>query len=200
MSVFSASGPGVVQGGFLPARLRLETEHEHRLLENQLDLLRPGLTAAEYCRLLERFFGFYAPWEQQIDPLIERWLPEFSVERRKTPKLAADLQYFGVAMDRIELREARAMYPNAASLLGALYVSEGSTLGGQIVAKRVKEILNLEAASGYSFFSSYGREVGQKWREFQELLIRRTTVEMEPVVVESALQTFQDLRRWFGNR
>ena len=48
------------------SRLRAETRAEHDAIEAVLDLTGDGLTRDGYRRILERFYGFYAPLEPAI--------------------------------------------------------------------------------------------------------------------------------------
>ena len=50
--------------------------------------------------------------------------------------------------------------------LGRMYVMEGSTLGGQYIARHVEETLGLSSGEGNSYFRGYGEATGERWREF----------------------------------
>ena len=41
--------------------LKAQTRAEHTAIEGALDLMRDDLSLADYRRLLQRYFGFYAP-------------------------------------------------------------------------------------------------------------------------------------------
>jgi heme oxygenase len=51
-------------------RLKDETRDVHESLERDLDLLRPDLTLERYQSVVERFYGFYHPWENAVKPLL----------------------------------------------------------------------------------------------------------------------------------
>ena len=88
--------------------------------------------------------------------------------RRKLPNLSVDLASLDIPAGR------RLPYPlrslNAA--LGALYVCEGATLGGRIIAPHVLQVLGPDTP--VAFFTSYGTDVPRMWstcrRAFDELL------------------------------
>jgi heme oxygenase len=154
------------------------------------------LTLGEYICLVERFFGFYAPWEEALQPFFPRWLPDYDEERKKTPKLAKDLQFFGLPIGDVRLCESLPVCAGFADLLGGLYVAEGATLGGQLIARHLERSLGLSGGNGYTFFSSYGPSVGRKWTEFRDLLRRKAEPAMEDQIVVSARQVFQALHGW----
>ena len=82
-------------------RLKDETRDVHESLERDLDLLRPDLTLERYQGIVERFYGFYQPWENAIQPLLTEHLPGFGETRTKVPKLVEDLVYLGRKMGKL---------------------------------------------------------------------------------------------------
>lgn len=176
-------------------RLRHETREVHEALENQLALTNPQLTLEQYRETLERFYAFYRPFETDVMP---RLTPEWSAlfeDRRKLPALISDLEFVGSINSHLFVCPDFPDYSNLLQILGALYVIEGSTLGGQMIARHVREVLGLSENEGLQFFSSYGAEVGPKWKTFRELLQRFSSPDRDPEIIESAKLTFQTLRR-----
>ena len=47
-----------------------------------------------------------------------------------------------------------------ATLLGAMYVMEGSTLGGQLIARHVELVLGLTAGQGNAHFRGHNERTG----------------------------------------
>ncbi len=47
--------------------------------------------------------------------------------------------------------------------LGALYVVEGATLGGRVIARHLARSLALGPADGAAFFAGYGDRTGAMW-------------------------------------
>ncbi len=82
-------------------------------------------------------------------------------------------------------------------ILGAAYVLEGSTLGGQIIARHLEETLGLRDGCGYRYFRSYGPDVGAQWKAFRAELLRASSATNDPVIVRAARETFEILHRWF---
>ena len=82
--------------------------------------------------------------------------------------------------------------------LGCLYVLEGSTLGSQIISRRLEEKLQLGEGSGASFFNAYGQSAGARWIEFKRFISASVRPEQADHVVEAARQTFLCFYEWLG--
>jgi heme oxygenase len=177
-------------------RLRRETASHHEALEDRLDLLRPEMTIEEYRTLLEAFYGFYLPWETRVADEIDRLLPRFSEERRKTPLLEHDLRFFGCDLQSIPQCSTLPDTDSVSGVLGSLYVLEGATLGGQILSRHFSRHFHLSPADGCSFFSSYRDSVGQRWKAFCDRLVLYSSAEMDPLIVRAAVETFRLLGGW----
>lgn len=83
------------------------------------------------------------------------------------------------------------------SVLGALYVIEGSTLGGQMISRHLETTLGLRNGAGYGYFRSYGPDTPEKWREFRGILLAHSGPGVDDLIVSSAQNTFACLHRWF---
>lgn len=53
------------------------------------------------------------------------------------------------------------------SLLGVLYVLEGSTMGGSVMKPRIAEQLGLTEDHGLRYYGVYGKKVGARFQEFR---------------------------------
>lgn len=67
---------------------------------------------------------------------------------------------------------------NRAEALGALYVIEGSMLGGMVIAKQLKKYPDLEKA-GFHYFGHYGSHIGPVWKTFVAYMNEKLTTEEE---------------------
>ena len=61
------------------------------------------------------------------------------------------------------------------ALLGALYVIEGSSLGGQVIYREVQKKLSLDSATGAAFFFGDGVQTFPLWKQFTAVLNRRVS-------------------------
>jgi heme oxygenase len=182
-------------------RLKQATQLDHQAIEARVDLLNRLGSLADYRRLLERFWGFYAPIEQQL-AIGPDWAGYgFDIQQRmKAPALARDLGALGLAPAALAALPLCRALPAPGSFshrLGCLYVLEGATLGGQIIAREARGRLGLTPEHGCSFFASYGEHVGTMWRAFRALLLQAAVdEEAEADLVRGAHETFEAFGKW----
>ncbi|MCH5717051.1 biliverdin-producing heme oxygenase [Niabella hibiscisoli] len=62
-------------------------------------------------------------------------------------------------------------FDNEAEALGALYVLEGATLGGQFIIKQLKKNDSL-AALPLAYYNVYANQTGIRWKQFLEVINR----------------------------
>ena len=181
------------------AHLRDATGEAHARLEAGLDLLRPPLERARFVRVLARFHGVHAAWE----PALAR-RPEFGAlmaERSRLPRLAHDLGRLGLSPGEIA---ALPVCTAAASLTqsfegawGSLYVMEGSTLGGRVIARALADAEWLPEG-GLSYFDAHGAETGRRWRDLAAMMEESVAPDAWPAVAAGAARTFALLEAWMA--
>jgi heme oxygenase len=182
----------------LRAALKAETAAVHARLEDALDLLGPSMDRDAYRRVLERFYGYYAA----LEPVLAEAGASTGMagaERAKAPRLAADLAALGLTEAAIAALPRCAALPaldSPGAAWGCLYVVEGSTLGGQLMARHYGQTLGVTPEAGCSFFSGYGRETGARWGAFVTALDAHDTAEVRAQAPAAALDTFHTLARW----
>jgi heme oxygenase len=184
-------------------RLKQSTEHAHQAIEARVDLLSRLQSVAGYRRLLERFWGFYAPLEPRVASGPDWASYGVDIQQRmKAPALARDLQALGLppeAVAALPLCQALPAPDSFPHRLGCLYVLEGATLGGQIIAREARGRLGLTPEHGCSFFASYGEQVGSMWRAFRALLLQAAVGEVaEAALVRGAHETFEAFDQWLA--
>lgn len=148
-------------------RLRQETRAQHEGLEKALDLLSPTLDLARYQDILRRFHAFWRAWRPAAHGLLGQEA-DLLAGRDRTPLLENDLAHFG-----LEPLPADGPVPpleDTHQALGSLYVLEGSTLGGQVIARHLETHLGLREGAGYTYFQGYGRQNGPMWAALRERL------------------------------
>ncbi len=177
-------------------QLKNSTKVEHEALERDMALDRHLRDRDSYRRLLQCWYGWYAPWEAMAWREAPPEIAIFLEDRWKTPMIVADLRYLGDSRSRA-IEQAAIEKPNSvAAWIGAMYVLEGSTLGGQVISRLIEERLGLNGSGGVAFFKSYGPQVGARWREFREFAERNVPERERDAAVRSALQTFQAIHGW----
>ncbi|MBA4016629.1 MAG: heme oxygenase [Pirellula sp.] len=189
----------------LLAKLRQATAQAHERLESDLDLLRADLTRRDYFQLLRSMYAFIAPWEMQVGALLGSADRAMFDARRKSELLVDDLRFAherelaDVAKDSLLRTAPRDCLPRlstAADAWGSWYVVEGSTLGGEILARHFRAKWGLLPGGGLSYFSCYGRDVGKKWSEFAVAATVAVPRDSYGAAAAAAVATFEHLHAW----
>lgn len=189
----------------LLSRLKNDTAVCHTRLENALDLMRDDLQRDEYIALLQRFYGYVAPWEDAIGACMPASLRAFFDERRKAPLLAADIADLAAlsgeraAPDAVPHADALADLPRISDIggaFGSMYVMEGSTLGGRFIAPHVARLLDLPPGIGNTYFDGYGARTGSMWNAFRETAAATVPEAQYDSAVSAAIDTFETLQAW----
>lgn len=151
----------------LLARLRAGTRQAHDEVERTLDLPTSLSSRERYTHLVGCFHGFHAAFE----PAVSRALGDerFLGPRRKLALLRADLLALGFPDAQAAALPTPNLppVPSRSAALGWLYVIEGSTLGGALIAREAERQFGLTAATGCAYFRSYGDAAGAMWTAFR---------------------------------
>ncbi len=156
----------------------------------------------EYKVYLEMFYGFIVPLENIAAESRALSLSGYDLEgRRKTPMLKKDLIELGTLQDQLDeipLCEELPDISTPEKLLGCFYVIEGSTMGGQMITKKLARVLPVSTEAGLAYFNAYGEESRARWASFREQLMEAGQNEAScEEIVSSAIETFRLLERWF---
>lgn len=185
--------------------LKNETRPEHVALENDLNFLSEKIDLQTYTAILKAFYGFYKPFESHIknSPLSFREDLHMQ-ERYKLSMLEADLLSLGLSSHEINSLPLCSNLPSLDSLeeiFGAIYVLEGSTLGGMVLTKHFSKKFDLENLKGLSFYNSYGSKTVEMWRNFQVFLGNQAkNHELDSKkIISSAKSTFSSLHQWLNS-
>jgi heme oxygenase len=179
--------------------LREGTADIHLLIEQRVPVFREDFGLEDYARLVESFFGFWAPVEERLSASATLRDPDLALQSRlKCPLLRRDLLILGRDPATVRRCERIPRLDNFLQGLGCLYVLEGSTLGSQIISRRLKQKLRLDEQSGASFFNAYGGLVGSRWLEFKRFVSASVKPEHADDVVGAARDTFICFYEWLG--
>lgn len=149
-------------------------------------------SVSQYIKKLKSLTKFYLSWEPYVLTRLQDESLLFYHERQKLPLLQCDLEYFGINMPEKDSSEIE--LENIAALLGSLYVVEGSTLGGQIISRMLAEKFQIRAATGGSYFYSYGENIGRNWQDFCRLLDLHAANDTS-AAIDAAKKTFEALNK-----
>lgn len=175
--------------------LRSATLAEHESVERHMPLMDAGLSRELYRATLACIYPLLAGWETWVAAHAPVGLRLLLEGRQRAPLLAADLRCLGAEPSELSSFDASRVpglgeNPSAAAFLGAMYVIEGSTLGGQYIARHVEATLGLTADCGTAYFRGYGTTTGERWKEFQRAVVG-VRDEDAPAVIEAAKGMFR---------
>ncbi|RFM34543.1 biliverdin-producing heme oxygenase [Chitinophaga silvisoli] len=181
-------------------QLRESTAELHQDLERTLiPVIKQANSPEAYIRLLQLFYGYYYPLEQYIAAHIDTSFPGGFEGRRKATQLLQDINVInGSPLDPPVTCTNIPEINDNAQALGAMYVLEGSTLGGQVICQIIQRNLPVpEISQALSFFNGYGEETRAKWDSFVHYLEGfHGTEEQKKRLVEAAADTFRQFKVW----
>ena len=180
-------------------RLRNETKSAHQKLEKAtIPFIKKATGTSAYACLLRMFYGYFKPVENQVHELIHADLIPDIMERRQSAALLADLNTIGDNTAHLALTDSLPVIRTVPQALGAMYVLEGSTLGGRFISQMLMKQLNRDAANGITFFSGYGEQTEAKWAFFTETM--NAYANAHPLnlneIVAAADETFTKFGEW----
>ena len=183
----------------LSAQLKEHTKTNHQLLEKKLVAQMKNIsTKQDYAALLVLFYSFFGGLEVAMGKHPDlSFLPDYA-QRRKSVALANDLGELGAMLPAFATNQEMPQIKNNLQTIGALYVMEGSTLGGQYIVKMIEKQLGTNSSLGYSFFNGYGENTEAMWQGFKNAIDGLALpFDEEAIVVEAANDTFLHFSKWF---
>lgn len=181
----------------LDVQLKEQTRQEHLQLEKKLlSRISEIDTVSDYVDLLAVLYGYYGAVENVLTHHLRDTTGIHFHERLKAARLLEDIAIYSPNHPTPSLCPRVPQIASFYSALGVIYVLEGSTLGGQIIAKLISRKLNV--ASGLNFFLSYGDDVERMWASFKDVLRKPCTPGQQTEAVAGAKQTFQTFNSWLS--
>jgi heme oxygenase len=181
----------------LTERLKEQTKTNHQLLEKKLvGKMRTMRSTNDYADLLSLFYKYFGGLEKAIVKHLDQSLIPDYPARRKASALAADLTEMGAMVPPLaRISELPAIH-NHQQALGALYVIEGSTLGGKIISKMISHQIPSTDGHGLTFFNSYGDDTLAMWERFKVILDDPKNLPGDDII-EAANETFLKFSHYF---
>ncbi len=148
-------------------QLRVATSEHHRAIDT-LMCMDGEFSVAHYGRAMQGFEQFLTQWE----PLVTRALPvplqHWAQSLRRLAVAQRDMAVLGIpSLPSCTLDLA---LPDKAAALGSMYVLEGSTLGGVVIARHLRRQHGIEAHNGAAYFSGWGAGTAASWERFRQVL------------------------------
>lgn len=172
-------------------------QQTEKVLIGKMKAMRSG---QDYINLLNLFYGYFGALELHIERYINASNLADYEDRRKTSAIADDITALGAIIPALATDDKLPVIDNYLKAFGALYVIEGSTLGGKIISKMIQQHLHIKDGPGLSFFNSYGPQTEYMWDNFKEILNHvAITAEDEEIITGAANQTFAKFEAWLDN-
>lgn len=173
--------------------LKEKTKANHDRLEAQMyvkEIFAGTLTCSQYCDLMQINYAATVAIEDDIfSALSDDLQSRLRIEtRRKKSALEEDLKALDIQNFLID-NFPKPLYANIAQALGGMYVMEGATLGGNVIARQLKKVTGL-SHQPFHFYNVYGSEIGSKWKTFKEILDSCVPSENFDQCVNAANETF----------
>ncbi|UOE52526.1 biliverdin-producing heme oxygenase [Mucilaginibacter sp. SMC90] len=167
--------------------LRDRSAVAHRQLEKiVVSRLKAIKNKEDYADLLKYFYAYFSRLEQVIEPYLNEDILPDKAKRRNSKFLADDIVSLGQDLDELPIPVVPEI-SNVCQALGALYVMEGSVMGGSVI---VQMLAKSGITKGVSFFSGYGPDTGSMWESFVAVLNQNVPASEQYLVVETAMDTF----------
>ncbi|MDM1048663.1 biliverdin-producing heme oxygenase [Sphingobacterium hotanense] len=181
----------------LSERIKAATKNGHQNLEKQVVYrLKAIENNLDYADLLKFFFSYFETLEQQIANNIPASLEPYFRVRRSAKDIAKDIAVLGA--DLADLPQAfLPIIENKNQAIGALYVLEGSIMGGPYIVKMLQK-QGIE--TGFNFFQGYGEQSAEKWAKFTKIINTEVAEEKDiEEAIASAHNTFEQFSNTFTN-
>lgn len=194
------------------AFLKESTAQAHAQLDTSARmqaLIKPNLTASEYANTLAIMQAWFSDIEGYIhahlvpDARIAHVIQKSVLIERDLAVLAQDtLNYKSTGLETTKpmAKPSSAHIPISAHMpressfvLGCLYVVEGSTLGGQVIAPRVQKALNIDNVT--SFYECYGQDKYVFFARVMDYIQSHVPKNKHSVLKEGALFAFMNLHK-----
>lgn len=151
--------------------LKEQTKTLHDLVEEKLKsakIMDKSFTLKEYHQILRYNYSFIHHFEDSVFSKISAEnAQKLNLEqRRKLPFIHKDLAVFqDIKSESLETLEII----SETEALGILYVMEGATLGGNVIAKNLAKNPDF-AGMIFNYFGCYGDQTGFLWKNFREVI------------------------------
>ena len=180
----------------LSEEVKALTSSAHQQLEKYLvKIIRQISSVEDYKKLLHLFYGYYHPVENLIQVHLHTSSP-VPLETRKSERLLSDIREIDLQQNSIPIATTVPLVKNHTQALAALYVLEGSTLGGKYILQMVRKKIDLPEGTADSFLSGHGINTESNWKSFKDFLDEDVRQQDENTFHETVNDTFNKFQHW----
>lgn len=170
--------------------LKEKTKEQHDETEAKLQsqkIFDKSYSLDDYKKLLTHNYKLISRYEPQIREHLKNY-PELNLEERsKIEALKTDLSKLNIDMPA---ESPIQNLDNEAEAFGALYVIEGSTLGGNVIAKQLRKNQEFENIE-FNYFGVYGENTGFFWQEFKAIIDEKISEDAYEDCINGAKKAYQ---------
>lgn len=186
----------------LQEQLKLETQGQHDMLEKLMyvdDIMNKTLSIDQYKEILITNFLVHYIFEDRIFSALDEdlKLKIGTEERVKLGALYKDIEEAGLDVEAIKvtyeelMQEEGRAFEEGTVALGALYVLEGATLGGNVIQKKLKLNENFASLSlSFYYYTVYESNLMPKWISFVDALNQSIPESEHERVIKGAEEMF----------
>lgn len=174
----------------ISAYLKEQTKQHHDDTEENLQsqkIFDKSYTLDDYKKLLIHNYKLISQYEPQIYEKLSNYAGLKLNLRKKLDVLKTDLENLNLSVETDNLPQN---LNSEAEAFGALYVMEGSTLGGNVIAKQLRRNPNFKNVE-FNYFGVYGENTGTFWQEFKSIIDEQISEEHYDDCVNGAKKAYQ---------
>lgn len=180
--------------------LKEKTQALHDELENLMfvtEIMNKTLSLDQYKRNIVINYTVHKQLEHQLfDAASDELRYQLNLGlRKKLPALEKDILELNIEEGEVLFQPGaeQLIFKNDAYILGALYVLEGATLGGHVIAKNLATNPNFTHQNiPVNYYSVYGEDLMDNWKSFVALL--NTVAEEDyAAAVEGSIMMFEKM-------
>ncbi|SFU64590.1 heme oxygenase [Pustulibacterium marinum] len=160
-------------------QLKDKTTALHQEAEKYNDaskVLDHSISKEDYKQLLITNYSSYKGLEEYLVKhklLLSEELQQFA-SYKNSDRLEEDLKYFDVNVETIERPIFDFQNPSKSSLIGVLYVMEGSMMGGMMISKNLLKCDSLTELPTQCFFNRDVQDILKYWNDFKNAVAINT--------------------------
>ncbi|MDR6923919.1 MULTISPECIES: biliverdin-producing heme oxygenase [Chryseobacterium] len=151
--------------------LKQNTAEYHDAAEklfNSEKIFNKTFTLEDYKKIISSNYLMLLHSEDKIfSSLSDKYADKLQLSnRKKLPLIEKDLESLSLE-NKTAFHDLH--FDNEHEALGAMYVIEGSTLGGNVIAKQLSKTEGFDEVT-FNFFGCYQENTGPMWKNFKEVL------------------------------
>lgn len=174
--------------------LKEHTKTLHDLVEEKLlskKIMDRSFDLNDYRYIITHNYNFLKHFEGEV---FSKFSPETAKKLQLNKRRKLDFIEKDISLLEIEISDKKfpILIKMEAEAFGILYVMEGATLGGNIIAKNLSKNSNFSKIT-FNYFGCYGDQTGFLWKLFKEVLEEKAISSQHEDFIKGAKIAYQFL-------